>query len=210
MNIISNTFSISYDLTNDSTPLNFKPPVAEVAASEFKSFLSGANMLPSDLSGTITHDYLKIVDGELVSALSLSEANFVKVNLFRRDYDDMPVVTGKPDQANVWAIMSGGSSSGQKVIASEYHYHSIDETQYSTYPIKTPEEAYTELQNGNAFIASVGLNEDGSSLKIRRIYLAYFDPDIDSEYFQPVYVFEGDNGFIAYLPAVSSVYYSGE
>lgn len=210
MNIISNTFSISYDLVTDPTPINYKPKVAEVAASEFKSFLSGANMLPSDLNGTITHDYLKITDGELTSALSLSESNFVKINLFRKDYDNLPVVTGKPDQANVWAIMSGASSTGQKIIASEYHYHAVDETQYSTYPIKTPEEAYAELQNGNAFIASIGLNEETTTLKIRRIYLAYFDPNVDTEYFQPVYVFEGDNGFIAYLPAVASTYYSEE
>lgn len=209
MNIISGTFSVSYDLINDKSPINFRPPVAEVATSEFKSFLSSASVLPSDLSGIVTHDYLKITDGELKSALSLSEANFVKINLFRKDYDNLPVVTGKPDQANVWAIVSGGSSSGQKIIASEYHYHSVDETQYSTYPIKTPTEAFTELQNGSAFIASTGINNDGANLKIRRIYLAYFDPDADTEYFQPVYVFEGDNGFVAYLPAVTSTYYQG-
>ncbi len=207
MNIIAETFSISYDLVSDTSPIDLTPPIAEVAASNFKSFLSGADMLPEDLTGIVTHDFLKVSNGQLVSALSLSEANFVKVNLFRKNYDNLPSVTGNPNQANVWAIISGAARQGQRIIASEYHYHSVDESQFSTYPIKTPSEAFTELQNGKAFIANTGLNTNGSSLKVRHIYLAYFDPNSITEYFQPVYVFEGDNGFIAYLPAVTSEYY---
>jgi len=207
MNIVTETFSISYDLAADKTPIDFKPPVAEVAASEFKSFLSEANMLPADLTGSVTHDFLKISNGQLVSAMSLSEANFVKINLFRKNYDDLPAMTGNPNQANIWAIIGGANSTGQKIIASEYHYHSVDESQFSTYPIKTPAEAFLELQNGQAFVASLGLNKDGDNLKIRHIYLAYFDPDVITEYYQPIYVFEGDNGFIAYLPAVTAEYY---
>lgn len=207
INIVTNTFSISYDLATDKTPISFKPPVAEVAASNFKTILSEANMLPTDLTGMTTHDFLKISDGKLVSAISLSESNFVKINLFRKDYDNLPSETGNPDQANVWAIMSGAGNSGQRIIACEYHYRSVDESQYSTYPIKTPETAYAELQSGQAFIASIGLNNDGDNLKIRHIYLAYFDPDADTEYYQPIYVFEGDNGFKAYLPAITSDYY---
>jgi hypothetical protein len=210
MNIVSNTFSISYDLTSDNSPINLRPPIAEVATSNFRSFLSGANLLPDDLTGTVTHDYLKISGGQLVSALSLSEANFVKINLFRKNYDNLPSMTGNPNQANVWAIISGAGAQGQKIIASEYHYHAVDETQFSTYPIKTPSEAFTELQNGQAFIANLGLNKDGDNLKIRHVHLAYFDPDADAEYFQPIYVFEGDSGFTAYLPAVTGDYYQAK
>lgn len=210
MNIITGTFSISYDLTSDKSPISQRPPVAEVASSDFKSYLSGANLLPEDLNGQVTHDFLKISNGQLVSALSLSESNFIKINLFRKSYDNLPSMTGNPDQANVWAIISGINNTGQRIIASEYHYHSVDESQFSTYPIKSVSEAFTELQNGNAFVASLGLNKDGDTLKIRRIYLAYFDPDEITEYFQPIFVFEGDNGFVAYLPALTSDYYQAQ
>ena len=205
MNIVTNTFSISYDLISDNTPINFRPPISDIAVSNFKSYLQGAGMFPEDLDGKTSHDFLKITDGRLDSALS--EANFVKINLFRKNYDDLPSMTANPNQANVWAIMSGAPNQSQKIIAAEYHYHPIDESQYSTYPIKTAEEAFSELQNGKAYIANVGLNEDETNLKIRKIYLAYFDPDIVTEYYQPIFVFEGDNGFIAYLPAVTSDYY---
>lgn len=207
MNIITGTFSISYNLAQDKSPLNNKPPIAEVAASEFRSFLSTGGVLPTDITGPTTNKYLKLINGQLLDALSLSEADMVKVNLFRKNYDNLPSVTGIPDQANIWAIISGSSNHDQKIIAAENHYYTVDETQFSTYPIKTPTEAFTEFQNGQAYIAAVGINKEGSNLKIRRMYIAYFDPGVVTEFYQPIYVFEGDNGFTAYLPAVTSAYY---
>jgi len=207
MNIITKTFSISYNLTADKTPLNIKPPIAEVAESEFRSILSGAGTLPADLTGPVTSKFLKLTNGQLVSALSLSEADVVKINLFRMNYDNLPSVTGIPDQANVWAIVSGSQAQNQEIIAAEYHYYPVDQSQYSTYPIKTPTEAFTELQGNLAFIASLGQNKDGDSVVVRRMYLAYFDPDSVTEFYQPIYVFEGDNGLVEYLPAVTSSYY---
>ena len=207
MNIISGVFSISYDLNADRTPIEKIPPVPEVGASAFRSFLSGANILPDDLTGPTSHDFLKLSAGKFVSALSLSESNAVKVNLFRKSYDNLPAMTANPNEANVWAILTGAQDKNRQIIAAEYHYFPVDESQFSTYPIKTPEEAFSELQNGKAYIASLGLNKDGGSLKIRRVYLAYFDPETQSEFYQPIYVFEGDNGFVAYDPAVTSQYY---
>jgi len=207
INIITGTFSISYDLTADRTPLVSKPPVAEVAASEFRSALSGANAFPDDLTGPTTHDFFKLADAKLVPALSLSESDVVKVNLFRKTYDDLPSMTGNPNEGNVWAIVSGSSNRDQQIIAAEYHYFPVDESQFSTYPIKTPEAAFAELQSGAAFIADLGLSKDGETLKIRRVYLAYFDPENEGDFFQPIYVFEGDNGFVGYIPAVIADYY---
>lgn len=207
MNIVSGTFSVSYDLSADRSPIALKPPVAEVAASEFRSLLSSANVLPEDLSGPTTHVFYKLSSGQLAAALSLSESDVIKVNLFRKNYDGLPSMTANPNEGNVWAIVSGSTTREQQIIAAEYHYFSVDETQFSTYPIKTPAEAFSELQNGLSYIADMGLNKSGDTLKIRRIYLAYFDPESESDFFQPIYVFEGDNGFTAYLPAVTANYF---
>ena len=49
---------------------------------------------------------------------------------------------------------------------------------------------------------------EGDEIKIRRIYLAYYDAGIYTEFLQPIYVFEGDNDFVAYTPAITSNYYS--
>jgi hypothetical protein len=207
MNIVSGTFSISYDLSADRSPIDVKPPPAEVAASRFRSALSSAGYLPDDLTGPTTHSFFKLSSGQLATALSLSESDVIKVNLFRKNYDDKPSMTANPNEGNVWAIVGGATTREQQIIAAEYHYYPVDESQFATYPIITPEEAYNQLQSENIYIADMGLNKDGDSLKIRRIYLAYFDPETEADFFQPIYVFEGDNGFTAYLPAVSPTYY---
>lgn len=212
MNIVNGTFSISYDLTADRTPIAQRPPVAEVAAAEFRAALSNANDLPDDLTGPTTHDFFKFTNQGMTPAISLSEADVIKINLFRKNYDNLPSVTANPNEANVWAIISGSTNKEQQIILAEYHYHPVDESQYSTYPIKTPTEAFSELQNGSAFISNAGSVKDGDVVTIRRVYLAYFDPENESDFYQPVYVFASDDqdpskNFVAYVPALTADYY---
>lgn len=207
MNIVTGVFSITYDLNADRTPLDSKPPAAEIAATSFRELLTEANVLPDDLTGPTSHSFFKLSDGQFINAISLSEADVIKVNLFRKPYDELPSLTANPNEANVWAIISGSTNKDQKIVASEYHYFPVDESQFSTYPIKTPEEAYGNLVASQAYFADPGLNKKGDTIKIRRVYLAYFDPEIPADFYQPIYVFEGDNGFTAYVPAVTPDYY---
>ena len=41
---------------------------------------------------------------------------------------------------------------------------------------------------------------------IRKVSLAYFEPVTPAQFLQPVYVFEGDRGFAAYVPAIVDKY----
>lgn len=207
INIVTGIFSISYDLNADRSPLDRKPPAGEVAAAAVRAYLSSANILPVDLTGPSQPDFLKLSEGKFVNALSLSESDVIKVNLYRKSYDDLPSLTVNPLEANVWFIVTGSTTKGQQIIAGEFHYYPVDESQFSTYPIKTPQEAFGELQAGQAFISNKGLVAEAETLKIRRVYLAYFDSESPSEFYQPIYVFEGDKGFTAYVPAVTSDYY---
>lgn len=216
MNIVSGVFSISYDLNADKTPLENKPTVAQISISNAKNFLTGAGLLPSDLTGEASYQYLKLTDGKFVKALSQSEADAIKINLFRKSFDGMPSLTASEDESNVWFIMSGSQDKGQQMLAAEYHYYPVDETQYSTYPIKTPEAAFNDLKSGKGFISNVGMFTNGQNVRIRNISLAYYDPEGYSEFYQPIYVFEGGDGtnpktdFTAYVPAVSDEYYGKE
>ena len=209
MNIISGTFSIGYDLVTDPSPLKERAPIPEIAASAVRSFLSTANILPADLTGPTTHEFIKLQDGKLVAALSLSEANIVKVNLFRKNYDNLSVLTPNPNTANVWFYISGIKGDGKEIIAGEFHYFPVDETQSSTYPIISTDNAWSELSKQQVYIARTGPHKEGDNIKIRKIYLAYYDPNEVSEFLQPIIVLdEGtENGFMAYIPAVTSDYY---
>ncbi|OGM29515.1 hypothetical protein A2630_00795 [Candidatus Woesebacteria bacterium RIFCSPHIGHO2_01_FULL_44_10] len=206
MNIITGSFSISYNLSIDSSPVERRPSSPEIAASQVRSFLSSANLLPEDLTGQTSHEFLKIEALRLVDAISLSEADLVRVNLFRRAYDELPAVTPDPKRANVWFLVTGASQREKQIVNGEYHYFPVDEEQSSTYPIKTAQDAYNELAAGAGYIANMGQSESGQVV-IREVYLAYYDAGEQVEFYQPVIVFAGDNNFIAYVPAVTADYY---
>ncbi|KKR39344.1 hypothetical protein A2614_02455 [Candidatus Woesebacteria bacterium RIFOXYD1_FULL_40_21] len=208
INIVTGIFSISFDLKADSSALERRPPAPEIAASTVRAYLSTANLLPEDLSGQATHEFLKLESSGFVSAPALSEANLIKINLFRKSFDNFPSLTTDPNKANVWFMVSGAREREKQVIAAEFHYFPVDESQFSTYPTKTSEEAWDELTTkGGGFIANPGQAKSGETIKVRRIYLAYYDAGIPMEFFQPIIVFEGDNGFVAYVPAVTNDYY---
>lgn len=202
INIINGSFSISYDLNVDPTPLSVHPTQPEIAAASIKSFLGGASLYPDDLTGPVEHKFLKTQGGGFIPALSISDANLVRIDLFRKPVNDLPAVTNKPDESNVWFMVSGIRDRGKDVIAGEYHYFPVDETQVATYPIKTSDIAWQELLSGNYYPASYGTTNEGDSIKIRNIYLAYYDAGIYTEFYQPVYVFSGDKDFVGYVPAV--------
>lgn len=207
MNIVTGTFSISFDLKSDSSPLSRRPPAPEIAAAQARSYLSSADLLPEDLSGEVTHEFLQQEGENLVAALSLSESSLIQINFFRKGYDGLPSLTADPAEGNVWFIVSGLNEKQKQMVAAEFHYFPVDESQFSTYSLKTAEEAWNELNSGGAYIASAGLNQEGEQVKIRDIYLAYYDTGQPTEFFQPIIVFEGDKGFIAYVPAVTPDYY---
>jgi len=207
VNIVSGIFSISYDLKTDPSPLNTKPPVPEIAASLARSYLSSANLLPADLTGPVVHEFLKLQESKLITALSLSESNLIKINLFRKNYDHLPVMTPDPNNGNVWFILSGTTEREKQIIAAQYHYFPVDESQFSTYPLITSEVAWSQFSSGNFYLANIGANKENDNIKIRKIYLAYYDAGVQTDFLQPIIILEGDKGFMAYIPAVTSDYY---
>lgn len=212
INITNQTFSISYNMEADPQILNNTPPLPEEALKLTKSFLSSANLLTEDLTGPVKTQFIRSESGKLKEVISLSESDFIQVNLFRKNVKfremEFPSLTPKYPNANVWLILIGGELRSRTVIAGEYHYFPIDEEKMGTYPIKTSQKAWDELQKGNAFI--VRNNENQKEVVIRRIYLAYYDAGYYTQFYQPIVVFEGDDNFIAYVPAVAEEYYGVE
>ena len=61
--------------------------------------------------------------------------------------------------------------------------------------------AWNRLAEGKAFLAI--LPKDLSEIAIRKVSLDYFDPPEAGLFLQPIFVFEGDGGFVGYVAAVS-------
>lgn len=210
MNIVNKTFSLNFNLSASPELFNVRPDSTETALGAVRSFLSRGGLLSGDLAGgEAKFEFIKLSPPNLVPAISLSEANFVRVNLFRQDYDSFPVLTPGRNKSDVWFLVSGSSSRGRQIIAGEYHYFPVDLERSATYPVKTAQQAWDELLSAGAYIASTPTSGE-SQITVRRVYLAYFDSGQAQEFLQPIVVFEGDDGFSAYVPAVTAQYYGSQ
>ena len=205
LNIVTGIFSISYNLNSKPSVLENVPPDPARASALAKTYLSRAMSVPGDLTGQTVHQYIKIEDGNFNPANSLSDAHITKINLYRKSYNELPNVTSVLDQANIWFMFTGAKSPGDQIVFAEYHYFAIDENKSGTYPIKTADQAWEDLKSGKAYFANVDDRSQGN-IVIRKVYLAYYDPDQYTEYYQPVIVFEGDDDFTAYVPAIIDDY----
>jgi len=205
MDIINGSFTLKRNWQADPTILTEKQlPGKEQTAIEAKNFLRQSGLTNDELeTGKIEVSYLNFGSGQYIEAPSLSEADFVQVDLFRPDVNEMSALPTDPNKGVVRIIFSGSRESEKRVVQAEYNYFPVDIDQSATYPIKTASQAWRELQTRQGFIASTGQNPSGV-VAIRRIYLAYYDGETSNGFLLPLIVFEGDNGFFGYVEAITN------
>jgi hypothetical protein len=208
MDIINGSFEYEYDWQEDPTILEGgNPPGKEQAINEARAFASKAVNIGEDvLNGEAKVIYIKVTGNKLIPVISLSEADFVQVDLFRANIDNLPVMTANPSQGIISTLISG--SSKQRILKLIFNYFPVNYTNPATYPIKTPSEAWQELINGRGYIAAC--KEGIQEVTVRRVYLGYYENYEPQTYLQPIYFFTGDNDFIGYVPAVTAEYYPQE
>lgn len=207
-NIITKNFSLFYDYQNDFTLAGTKnAPGENQAISEAKNFLQKAESLSADLAvGTQKVLFFKFSPPNLERvdpALASVEADFALVNFYRKNLEDLKIVSPDPLKSLVSVLISGSPEKQKRIIEVNFTHFPIDESHVCSYPLKTTDQAWQELKNNQAFLANFGQNYDGQVV-IRNIYLAYFDPPEETNYLQPVFVFEGDRDFVAYVPALTN------
>ena len=205
--VLTDNFFYGYDYQNDLTLVGKNnAPSKETAIRDAKAFLTQANVFVQDLvSGTQEIAFLKFVPPNLEPAISLSEADFTLVNFFRADLDGYKVLPPNPKKSLVSVLVSGDIDPQKKILETNYTHYLIKDSTFCTYPLKPLEQAWQELEKNQAYLANFGQNLDGQ-VKIRKIYLAYFDPPDHQPYLEPIYVFEGDRDFIAYISALDPNY----
>lgn len=158
----------------------------------------------------------------LIPATSLSSADVIRVCLYQKDikYDlitgegmdfkpkvsvEYPILYPHPPFSTMdFKVVSGQSDA--EVVEASYTHQSVDTSETdATYKLKTPKAAWDELSSNKAYIAAY-YGAD-SNIFINDIYLAYYlgdkPQDYPQKYLMPVYVFEGRNGFFAYVSAIT-------
>lgn len=212
MNIITGHFKLTRQWQDDpglAKLVGFKSDAQVLSAGA--SFLRKGDILPDDILGEEKVSYLKADSGRLVSALSLSDADFVRIDFFRKSVEETeaetkavlasyPFYRPAPKIGLVSLVLSGSDDLNERVILFENGYHAVDYTRSSTYPIKSGAQAWEELKGGGGFVTDD--SPDTGTIKIRRMFLGYYDGGVD-DYTMPIYVFLGDKDFAAYVPAIT-------
>ncbi len=199
--IVSNNFILKYSFENDAGLfLERNQPTAQAAQSEARTMLQTYGLFPSDFTGgQINIQFYKATESTLSLVASLSQADAVRVNFYRPNIADTPVISSVPGEAPISLLFSGSKNTKKRLIQFMYTYWPVDYQTWATYGIKPSSQAWTELQNGNGYIVRYPKNMVAT---VRSVYLAYYDSIAPQTYLQPLFVFEGDDGFLAYVPAI--------
>lgn len=203
MDIVSNQFRLNYNFVHDLTLFSERQiPSPQTAISETMTFFQNVSLPTQDLDiarPVIT--YLKLVGDRLEPTTSQSQADAVKLNIFRKDYDSMRVLTDNPEQSAVTIIFSGSRRTDKRMLAIDYSYWPLDAKNVGAYKLKTSEVAFEELKIGGGYI--VKRPADMTQIAITTAYIAYYDSREPQLFMQPIFVFEAEDKFRAYVPAVA-------
>lgn len=224
---VSFNFTLTSSYLSDLKVLGAENLSNELDAIETaKNFLGNIDLYPEDIDlakietprkessyDTFPKIYT-IINGVLVPTTSLSTARVIRVDFHQKDIEyDLDTGVKKAPKIKMrlpirypnppFSTMSFWIASGDNqadVHAANFIHNKILTDSKGTYSIKTAADAFEELKNGKAYIASfAGLDQQ---ILISNVYLAYYLGEQKQNYLMPIIVFEGQDGFFAYVSAI--------
>jgi hypothetical protein len=198
MDIVNDNFNLTSNYASNS---NFTSgqnlPNQDSALNDAQNLLSSLNSLPSDIDQTKTQaNLLSLKNGSLIPATSVSNTQLISVVFHQKNIDNIPIYYEKPDSSNINVLIG----SNDEVLEAN-NLHQAATNNFSTYPLKTTQQAFTDLKQGQGYIASY--NNPSTNITINNVFLAYYIGSQTQKYLMPIMVFVGDNNFYAYVPAVT-------
>jgi hypothetical protein len=171
---------------------------------EVKNLLEKLSISTGDIDFDKTKTTMYTIDnGSLSQTSKLQNTKILRVDLFQKDVNKLPVVYEK-GVSSTMNFLVGKIERGFNIMGASF-YHKIASETNSAYAIKTAQEAYRELEQGNAYFVTEPTETD--TVTIKNVYLAYYVGENYQEYMMPVVVFEGKN-FIAYVCAIKDEWIS--
>ena len=193
---LTSSFLEHEDLLSGKNFTNQNEPISEA-----KSFLKTLKFYPDDLDDEKTQVEFSILDnGKITPSTRVVSSNLATVYFFQKDIKEIPIVYPQGKKSSMKLVIGSGRLFGQVLDAKFTHQKILDES--STYPIKTTTVAFDELKNGNAYIVSH--NGTDNKILIKKVYLAMYSEGRIQKFLTPVIVFEGNNDFMAYVPAITN------
>lgn len=199
MNILTSNFNMVSSFLLDSKTLTFNSTDESSAIQTARSFLSSLNLFHDDIDTTKTKTALfSIKNFGLVPATSLSNAQVIQVNFYQKNINNLPTYYAGSSISPINLLVAEILRTPQ-VVEANYSYQQTS-SENATYPIKTANQALSELKEGKAYIVSHFGDE---KILIKNVILGYYIGDKTQDYLSPIIVFEGNNGFLAYVEAVT-------
>lgn len=198
MNIYNSNFNMISDfLNNPNQPLLTED--SNTAKKTAENFLSTLNLLPLDIDSKLTNTSLfAIKNYGLVPATSLSNAQAILVSFFQQPLENLPIFYANPSVSPL-NFLIGEPNGNPEVVDANFSYQKVSKNS-STYPIKDSSLAFEDLKKGKAYIASY--TGPGKNISISNVLLGYYISEKKQDHLLPIVVFQGDNGFTAYVVAV--------
>lgn len=202
--IVTDNFILRYAFEEDLTLFAEKNfATVDALMSQTRNIMQSYGLYKEDLAGGPTRVmYLQLDGKNLIQTSSLSKSDAVRIDFFRRQIGGLPILYPNPDDAPISIIYSGSRDARKRMLQFAYTYWPIDYQTVASYALKTSTQAWQDLQGGAGYIARYP--QQGNTAVIRNVYVAYYDSFDPQTYLQPVFVFEGDDGFVAYVPAIAS------
>lgn len=208
LDIANFNFKLSYDYNKNPQDIfqNLGQTSREKALAEVKNFIRFNSLFDdSILNGKISTDILRfdpIING-FTPASSLANTQVVRVNFFRSDLDNLKILPPNFSKSYNYALFLPSANPKTQILELSFTFWPIEFDNFATYPLRSGQDAWKDFTDGYASIINLGNNNKEERIVIRKIYLAYYDSLEPQSFLQPIFVFEGDNDFVAYLPAIS-------
>lgn len=174
----------------------------KTAINDAQLFLDNLSFFPNIDKGKTKTIYYSIKENALSPATSISNTNIVRVDFFQKDIENLPIYYEKISKSSI-NLLVGKPENRLKVVEGHYSYKKISD-ESSTYAIKTADEAFIELKQGESYIA---IKPESNNIPIKNVSLGYYMGEERGDFLMPVFVFQGD-GFIAYVSAVTDEWIS--
>ncbi len=208
IDINTGNFKLLYDYQNNPSVISTDSISSkDQAIKEVKDYIQSRSLFDgSILNGkiTVTNLFYDPQTKTATAASSLSNTNLMRINFFRNDLDKKKLLSPGFSESYNFALYTPSSDAKARILQLFYAFWPISLDNFGTYPLRSSESAWQDLLDGYALVVNIGNNKPDQTFVIRHIYLAFYDSEEPQNYLQPIYVFEGDNDFVAYLPAVSS------
>lgn len=204
-NIITNNFDIDSDLTGNNYSTGEVFSRKDDAFRFVKNFLGSLNAYTDDIDqNQIKLTYYAINNRQLVEVPSQNQAQVLRVDLFQNSVSDNKLKIYYPDidkSIMFFYIIVTPDDKRPEIAKGTFNHSIVDLKQSSTYPIKSANDAYRELQNGaNSLV--IKADKNATSFDVTDVSLGYYIGREGQQYLLPVFIFQG-NGFVAFVQAVS-------